>query len=80
MSIGRPPRHTRSMLSTGSTGAIDIRDTSVWKAMQAASRRKRGVGKEMDERTPSYMSARSFADGVDPIGAGWTLLGIVPTG
>jgi hypothetical protein len=53
-----------SMLSTGSAGAIDIRNTSVYKAMATASRRKRGVGAATDERSPSYMSARSFADGV----------------
>lgn len=49
------------IMSAGSTNAIDLTDTSVWKAMTAASRRKRGP---KDRRTPSYISARSFADGV----------------
>lgn len=54
-----------AMLSTGSTGAIDLRGTSVYRAMQTASRRKRGPGSgPKDDRFPSYMSARSFADGV----------------
>jgi len=53
-----------SMLSSGSTNAINLRATSVWQVIQTASRRKRGVGKDADKRTPSYMSARSFADAV----------------
>jgi hypothetical protein len=52
------------ILSTGSPNSLDIRNTSVWKAFQSASRRKRGVRKTNDKRTPSYMSARSFADAV----------------
>ena len=52
------------MLSTGSVGAIDLRATSIWHMLQAASRRKRGVRKSADKRTPSYMSARAFADAV----------------
>ncbi len=51
-----------AMLSTGSANAVDLKDTSIYKAMQVASRRKRGPG--TDDRSPSYISARSFADGV----------------
>jgi hypothetical protein len=53
-----------TMLSTGSANAIDLTSTSIYRAMLAASRRKRGPAKERDQRGPSYMSARSFADGV----------------
>jgi hypothetical protein len=52
-----------TILTTGSPGAINLEDTSVWKAMRAASRRKRGIAAR-DKRDPSYISARSFADGV----------------
>ena len=52
------------MLSTGSSNAIDLQGTSVWQVIQTASRRKRGIRKEDDQRTPSYLSARSFADAV----------------
>lgn len=52
-----------TMLATGSAGSIDLQETSVWQAMLAASRRKRGKA-ERDKRGPSYLSARSFADGV----------------
>ena len=53
-----------TMLSRGSTNAVDLHDTSVWKTLESASRRKRGVRKEKDKRTPSYMSARAFGDAV----------------
>lgn len=53
-----------TMMSSGSTGAIDLRATSVWKVYEVAARRKRGWRKDTDRRTPSYLSARSFADGV----------------
>jgi hypothetical protein len=52
------------MLSTGSTDAVDLTDTSIYKALDIASRRKRGAAKERDNRRPSYLSARAFADGV----------------
>lgn len=52
------------MLSTGAATAVDIRNTSVYKTMVVASRRKRGLRKDRDPRTPSYMSARAFADAV----------------
>lgn len=52
------------MLSTGGTNALDIRLTSVWTSLKVASRRKRGVGKGNDSRTPSYLSAKGFADAV----------------
>ena len=43
--------------------ALDIHATSVWQTMTQASRRKR-MGGLRDKRTPSYISARSFADAV----------------
>lgn len=45
-------------------GAIDIQRTSTWATLSMASRRKRGVGKRYDDRTPSYMSARAFGEAV----------------
>lgn len=52
------------ILSADSDNAIDLKETSIYKAMQAASRRKRGPGAGPTSRMPSYISSRSFADGV----------------
>jgi hypothetical protein len=41
---------------------ISLQDTSVFAAINAATRRKRGPGK--DRRFPSYLSARAFVDAV----------------
>ncbi len=55
----------KQMLSSTGQDTIGLTETSVWKAAEIASRRKRGIRKgEKDRRTPSYLSARSFADGV----------------
>ncbi|MGH9281140.1 MAG: hypothetical protein ACRD12_24025 [Acidimicrobiales bacterium] len=57
------------MLSAGSTNGIDFKGTSIYRAMQAASgassvKLLRSSTNERPSRLPSYMSARSFADGV----------------
>ena len=53
-----------TMLSTKECGAIALGATSLWQSNKAASRRKRGARRKRDKRTPSYLSAKSFADGV----------------
>lgn len=52
------------MIGAGNTSSFDLRKTSVYEVMMIASRRKRGPRQDKDERRPSYMSARSFADAV----------------
>ena len=55
------------MLSTGDLPPeLDLYATSIFKSLQGASRRKRGVvlTDANDGRQPSYVSARSFADAV----------------